>query len=54
MAAVSSDSPASTINRLPKPAAFTTGPSAHTARELMPTDTVSRMPATRERMRSST
>ena len=38
----------------PKPAALTTGPSSHTASELMPNDTVSRMPATRERMRSST
>ena len=37
-----------------KPPALTTGPSSQTASELMPIDTVSRMPATRERMRSST
>jgi len=34
--------------------ALTTGPSSHTASELMPMDIVSRAPATRERMRSST
>ena len=37
-----------------KPAALTTGPSAHTAVELTPKDTKRRMPLTRERRRSST
>ena len=37
-----------------KPIVFTIGPSSHTASELIPNATVSRMPATRERSRSST
>ena len=52
--AVHSEMPAITRNRLPKPLALTNGPSAHTASELKPSDSVSRRPATRERMLSST
>ena len=41
-------------SRLENPAALTIGPKAYTARELMPKETASRMPVTRERMASST
>ncbi|CFL93627.1 Uncharacterised protein [Bordetella pertussis] len=54
MVAVQAAMTAMPANRLPKPACLTTGPSSHTASELTPNDTVSRMPATRERLRSST
>ena len=37
-----------------KPPAFTTGPSSHTAPALTPSETVKRMPLTRERWLSST
>src|SRR5215468_4138374 len=46
--------PAVTVSSAPKPAAFTVGPSTYTASELTPNDTARRMPATRERIRSST
>ncbi len=54
MAVVHSAMQAIASSSVLKPPALTTGPSSHTASELMPIDTVSRMPATRERMRSST
>ena len=43
-----------TTSNVRKPAALTTGPSAHTASELTPKATASRIPDTRERIRSST
>ncbi len=46
--------PAMTRRSVVKPAAFTVGPSRYTASELTPNDTASRVPATRERIRSST
>ena len=45
---------ARSASRKSKPRAFTTGPSSHTASALMPNAIARRMPATRERMRSST
>lgn len=52
--APSADRPAIATRRVAKPAAFTSGPSAHTARPLTPNDTARRIPLTRERIRSST
>ena len=46
--------PAMARSSVAKPDAFTAGPSTYTAIELTPKDTASRMPATRERIRSST
>ena len=46
--------PASAAKSVAKPAALTIGPSSQTAIELTPNATVSRIPDTRERMRSST
>src|SRR5262249_16745221 len=51
---VTTETPAITRSSVAKPAVLTTGPSNHTAAELTPKDTVSRMPLTRERIRSST
>src|SRR6266511_712299 len=52
--AVSVEIAAITSRSVVNPDAFTAGPSRYTASELTPNDTVSRMPATRERSRSST
>ena len=46
--------PAMIHSSVANPTLFTMGPSYHTAAELKPNATVSRMPATRERSRSST
>ena len=53
-AAVQAAMPAMTNSRFANPATFTTGPSMYTASELMPKDTASRIPLTRERIESST
>jgi len=54
MIAVHSAAPAITANNTAKPPAFTSGPNSHTAIELIPKEMARRMPATRERNRSST
>jgi hypothetical protein len=48
------EKPANSSSELPKPMALTTGPKAHTDKELTAKDTPNRMPETRERKRSST
>src|SRR3546814_14540910 len=54
MAIVQIEMPAIIRNKLEKLEALTIGPSNHTANELTPNDTARRMPATRERILSST